>query len=85
MGILSERARLLPDPKRMIPNFVGVSTKSEPTSFIVPSPPQATIIRGRSLSDSFVWVITSVGVLVFFTPPFFLRSWVLRARSLLGR
>ena len=64
--MLSERARLFPDPKRMIPNFVGVSTKSEPTSFIVPSPPQATIIHGRSFSDSVVWLIISLGVLVFF-------------------
>ena len=42
-GILRLEAKPLPEPIGIIPNLILVLIKQDATSFIVPSPPQATI------------------------------------------
>jgi len=52
LGIFKFEANPFPDPIGMIANITFVFTKQDATSFIVPSPPQATIISAFSAIDS---------------------------------
>jgi len=52
LGILRVVAKPFPDPNLIIPSLTLVPIKHPATSFIVPSPPQATIISTPFLIDS---------------------------------
>ena len=45
-GILRLEAKPFPEPTGIIPNFILVLIKHDATSFMVPSPPHATIQSG---------------------------------------